>query len=92
MLEKKRRDDINNTRKSDDLAFSLDSFDQYYTHDLLQEAKRPPRPIKEEDYKGGKRVPNQANLSEGFETTAEREVSYFRDFELYKENKSKLIL
>jgi len=66
MLEKKRREDINVTRKNDMIAFTTDSFEQYYKGELLTDSKREPRPINEEDFKGGKRVVDQASVGEGF--------------------------
>ena len=45
MLEKKRREDVNKTRKSEELIFGLDTFEEFYKKELQRDAKREPREI-----------------------------------------------
>lgn len=89
MLEKTRKENINQTRKSDEIAFGLDTFEEYYKKTLQIDAKKDPRPINEEEYLKGSKV-QQDRIKEGFMTQAEREVNYVQEYELYKENKSKI--
>jgi len=90
MLEKKRRDDIDKTRKNNEIIYGIENFEEFYKQELQRDAKREPREINPSDYLPKKgRFVDLAKAAEGFKTTAEREADYFREFELYKENKSK---
>ena len=87
VLEKKRREDINKTRKNNDLIYGLENFEEFYKGELQRDSKREPRTINPADYIP-RRVDN-SKAGEGFLNSAEREAEYFREFEIYKENKSK---
>jgi hypothetical protein len=90
MLEKKRRDDIDKTRKNNEIIYGIENFEEFYKQELQRDAKREPREINSNDYLPKKgRFVDLGKAAEGFKTTAEREADYFREFELYKENKSK---
>lgn len=84
MIEKKRREDLNKLRKDDMPAYNIDVFEQFYRRQLRKDAQRDPRPIVPEEYQKKKIVDPQPYL-----TYQERKASYYKDFELYKENKSK---
>lgn len=49
MLEKERREDINKTRKNNELIFGIDNFTEFYKKELQIDAKRDPRPIDNPD-------------------------------------------
>ena len=87
MLEKKRREDINKTRKNNEMIYGLENFEEFYKGELKKDSKSEPRPINPNDYQP-KRVDN-AKAAEGFRNSAQREADYFQEFELFKENKSK---
>lgn len=87
VLEKKRRENLDKTRKNNELVYGIENFEEFYKQELQKDAKRDPRPINPSDYQP-KRVDN-SKAAEGFLTTAEREAEYFREFEIFKENKSK---
>ncbi len=87
MLEKKRRENLDKTRKTNELVYGIENFEEFYKGQLQRDAKRDPRKIIPEEYQP-KRVDN-ARAGEGFRTTAEREADYFREFEVFKEGKSK---
>lgn len=86
-LEKKRRENLDKTRKNNELVYGVENFEEFYKQELQKDAKREPRSVNPADYQP-KRVDN-AKAGEGFLTTAEREAEYFREFEVFKENKSK---
>ena len=90
MLEKKRREDLNKTRKNNEISFGLENFEEFYKGELQRDAKKDPRPVNAADYLPKRGAP--ANPAEGFKNTKEREADYFREFELYKENKSEYSL
>ncbi len=56
----------------------------------MQDAKKDPRKINEEDYYEHKGIP-QETVQEGYIPINERKDAYFAEFQKYKENKSKLI-
>ena len=87
MLEKKRRADIDKTRKNNELVYGIENFEEFYKQELQRDAKREPRQINPAEY-APKRVDN-SKAHEGFRTTAERKDDYFREYEIFKENKSK---
>ena len=87
VLEKKRRENLDKTRKNNELVYGVENFEEFYKQELQRDAKRDPRPINPTDYQQ-KRVDN-SKAGEGFLTAAEREAQYFNEFEIYKENKSK---
>ena len=87
MLEKKRRADIDKTRKNNELVYGIENFEEFYKQELQRDAKREPRQINPAEY-APKRVDN-SKAHEGFRTTAERKEDYFREYEIFKENKSK---
>lgn len=87
MLEKKRREDIDKTRKNNEMIYGLENFEEFYKGELKKDSKTAPRPINPADYIP-KRVDN-SKAAEGFKDAAQREADYFNEFELYKENKSK---
>ena len=87
MLEKKRREDIDKTRKNNEMIYGMENFEEFYKGELKKDSKLEPRPVNPADYQS-KRVDN-AKAAEGFRDSAEREADYFREFELFKENKSK---
>jgi hypothetical protein len=90
VLEKKRRENLDKTRKNNELVYGIENFEEFYKQELQRDAKRDPRPINPADYQP-KRVDN-SKAGEGFLTTGEREAQYFNEFEIYKENKSKSFL
>lgn len=87
MLEKKRREDIDKTRKNNDLIYGIENFEEFYKGELQRDSKREPRTINPTDFTP-RRVDN-SKAAEGFLKTSDREEEYFREFEIYKENKSK---
>lgn len=87
MLEKNRREDLNKTRKNSEISFGLENFEEFYKNELQRDAKRDPRAINPADYQLKRGA--SANPAEGFKNTKEREADYIREFDLYKENKSK---
>jgi hypothetical protein len=87
MLEKKRREDIDKTRKNNEMIYGTENFEEFYKGELKKDSKLPPRPINPADYQQ-KRVDN-SKAAEGFKDSAQREADYFSEFELFKENKSK---
>ena len=87
MLEKNRRENIKETRKSMEIAYGLHNFEEFYKDQLKKDANRDPRHIVPEHYQP-KKI-DQRKVGEGFRTTVEREADYFKEFELFKENKSK---
>lgn len=90
MLEKTRRIDINKTRKNEVISMGVDNFEEFYKGELEKDFKRPPREIKPEEYQPKRGVDN-AVAGEGFKTHADRKADYFREYELFKENKSKAL-
>ena len=89
-LEKTRREDINKTRKNNEIVFGIETFEEFYKQELQKDFKREPRPVNPEDYQPRRGVfTDPKAIAEGFQTTAEREANYFKEFEIYKENKSK---
>jgi hypothetical protein len=50
MLEKKRREDINKTRKNNEMIYGLENFEEFYKGELKKDSKLPPRPINPADY------------------------------------------
>jgi hypothetical protein len=50
MLEKKRRDDLHNTRKDSMIAFGINTFDEFYRDQLNVDAKKKPREIDQKDF------------------------------------------
>jgi len=92
MLEKKRREDINKTRKDNVVAFGIHNFEEFYKEQLLLDAKKPAREIKPEEYKPVRGMDATLMEADVFRNNKEREQDYFKDFEIYKENKSKLSL
>jgi hypothetical protein len=91
MLEKKRREDIDKTRKNNTMIYGLETFEEFYKKELQTDAKRPARPINPEDYQPRRGLVEASKAGEGFKTHAEKEADYFREYELYKENKSKFL-
>lgn len=89
MLEKKRREDLNKTRKDDLISMGVSDFSEFYKQELQKDTKKAPRPVNPADYVPKRGKVDAAKADEGFKTTAEREQEYFKDYELYKENKSK---
>ena len=87
MLEKKRREDIDKTRKNNEMIYGLENFEEFYKGELKKDSKTAPRPVNPADFQA-KRVDN-SKAAEGFKDAAQREADYFNEFELYKENKSK---
>jgi hypothetical protein len=87
MLEKKRREDIDKTRKNNEMIYGTENFEEFYKGELKKDSKLAPRPINPADYQQ-KRVDN-SKAAEGFKDSAQREADYFSEFELFKENKSK---
>lgn len=87
MLEKKRREDIDKTRKNNEMIYGIENFEEFYKGELKKDSKSAPRTINPTDYQP-KRVDN-SKAAEGFKNTAQREADYFSEFELFKENKSK---
>ncbi len=87
VLEKKRRENLDKTRKNNELVYGVENFEEFYKQELQRDAKRDPRPVNPSDY-NPKRVDNN-KAGEGFLTTEQREAQYFNEFEIYKENKSK---
>ncbi|TNV72079.1 hypothetical protein FGO68_gene11801 [Halteria grandinella] len=87
MLEKKRREDLNKTRKDDLISMGVSDFSEFYKQELQKDAKKAPRPVNPADYVPKRGKVDAAKADEGFKTTAEREQEYFKDYELYKENK-----
>jgi len=85
MLEKKRREDIDKTRKNNEMIYGMENFEEFYKGELKKDSKLPPRPINPADYQQ-KRVDN-SKAAEGFKDSAQREADYFSEFELFKENK-----
>lgn len=73
MIEKKRREDIEKTRKSVEIACGMHTFEEYYKDQLLRDSKKEPRKINEEDYIVQKRI----NQEEKFLNTKEKEEQYF---------------
>ena len=87
MLEKNRRVDMKKTLKNVELVYGEENFDRFYRNQLMQDAKREPRKYNPEDYlprKGEKQLP--------FRNTQQREEDYYKEFELFKENKSMLFV
>lgn len=89
MLEKKRREDLNKTRKDDEVTMGMMNFTEFYKEQLQLDAKKEPRPVKAEDYMPRRDKVEASKAGEGFKTLKEREQQYYKDFETYKENKSK---
>lgn len=87
MLEKKRREDIDKTRKNNEMIYGTENFEEFYKGELKKDSKLAPRPINPADYQQ-KRVDN-SKAAEGFKDSAQREADYFSEFDLFKENKSK---
>ena len=87
MLEKKRREDVDKTRKNNEMIYGIENFEEFYKGELKKDSKLAPRTVNPTDYQA-KRVDN-AKAAEGFRNSEEREADYFREFELFKENKSK---
>ena len=90
MLEKTRREDINKTRKNNEMIFGIENFEEFYKGELQRDAKKEPRVIQPEDYtpkRGASTDP--VKVAAGFKTQADKEADYFREYDLYKENKSK---
>lgn len=88
MLEKNRRADLDKTRKNNVITYGIQNFEEFYKRELQTDAKRDPRPVNPEDFQPKRGVDN-AKAGEGFKTQLEEEAEYFREYELYKENKSK---
>lgn len=88
MLEKKRREDVNKTRKSEEIAFGIDTFEEFYKKQLQKDFKKEPREIDMSKFQPKKGI-DQTKVDEGFMTRDQKEESYWRDYELFKENKSK---
>lgn len=89
MIEKRRREDLNKTRKDENIAFNLAAFSEYYKAELIKDAKREPRPVNPADYQPSRGKVDADQAAEGFMTTAQREQNFKDEYELYKENKSK---
>jgi hypothetical protein len=90
ILERNRRQDINKTRKNNEMIFGIESFEEFYKGELQRDAKRPPREVRPEDYEQRRgTVADPSKAAEGFKTHEERKAQYFSEYELYKENKSK---
>lgn len=89
MLEKKRREDIDKTRKNHEIVYGVDSFEEYYKKQLQYDSKREAREITPEDYQYKRGQVEASKAGEGFKTHSEKESDYFREFDLFKENKSK---
>jgi hypothetical protein len=49
-LEKKRRENLDKTRKNNELVYGVENFEEFYKQELQKDAKREPRPIKPSDY------------------------------------------
>lgn len=45
MLEKKRREELNKTRKDIEMAFGIHDFDEYYKEELRKDSMQEPRKI-----------------------------------------------
>ena len=43
MLEKKRRENIDKTRKDASIVYGVENFEEYYKEELLRDSKREPR-------------------------------------------------
>lgn len=92
MLETTRRKTLEKSRVSEDIALSPHSFDEYVKQTLLEDAKKPARPIIESEYQPTKeRTIPLDKTGEGFKTTPQREAAYYADFEKFKDNKSKFL-
>ena len=89
MLEKKRRENLQQTKKDDVIALGVHNFDVFYREQLMKDAKKPPREVKPEEYKPKRGLELLESQRAVFKSTPEREADYFREFEIYKENKSK---
>lgn len=50
MLEKKRRENIDKTRKDNTMIYGIENFEEFYKRELQTDAKRDPRPINPDDY------------------------------------------
>lgn len=88
MLEKNRRADLDKTRKNNEITYGIQNFEEFYKRELQNDAKKDPRPVRSEEYLPKRGVDN-SRAGEGFKTKQEEEAEYFREYELYKENKSK---
>jgi len=84
MLEKKRREDINKTRKNNELIFGVENFEEFYKGELQRDSKKEARTIDPNDYVAKR----NSQVVPAFKDKAEKEADYFREFELFKENKS----
>lgn len=88
MLESKRRETLDKTRMDGDIAFAPHTFEEYVKQTLLEDARKPARPINEADYQPTlERTIPLDQTGDGFMTTPEREAAYFADFEKFKDNK-----
>lgn len=89
MLEKKRREDIDKTRKNNEMIYGIENFEEFYKGELKKDSKSAPRTINPTDYQP-KRVDN-SKAAEGFKNTAQREADYFSEFELLRKIRVSLI-
>lgn len=88
MLEQSRREDINKTRKNNELIYGVENFTEFYKQELQKDSKKEPRPIDPELYQQRRGTETDAaKIGEGFKTHADKEADYFREYELFKENK-----
>ena len=88
MLEKKRREDLIKTMKDIEISYGIHNFEEYYKDQLLRDSKKPARKINEEEYL----IPKKINQNDVFMNVEQREEQYFKDYDLYKENKSKIFM
>lgn len=84
MLEKKRREDPNKTRKNMEITHGLNTFEEFYKGELQRDSKNEPRTIDPNDY-----VAKRKDIAvPAFRDQAQKEADYFREFDLFKEKKS----
>lgn len=67
--------------------YELDSFEEYYKYHLELASKRPARKFDPNDYAAMKPWEKKENHDKEFKYRPEREAEFFKEFELYGENK-----
>ena len=88
MLEKDMRANERETLKSGDVPLNIHSFKNFYKEELISDSKREPRPVVPDDYRPKSQLEKMIASKQVFKTHKEREEAYFKEFEIYKQNKS----
>lgn len=92
MLEKDRRIDSKKYLKNEELQYGVHSFEEFYKDELLLDSNREPRPVRAEDFRPKTSLERLMDSKKVFKTVEDKETDYFKEFEIYKANKSKFFI